>query len=341
MPYQAGSRLPGEKASKLGHLAIVNSPFIKSLVDQFEFPEETHEDPCETHWTEFNRQCAIPLSVIAAVDGSLQTVSSQDKAPVRELSFVKTALIRMDKQKIEAIDPKYPHPVQLRTLMSESALFHSTLFPLKNIRIGNQSNYEVIRQIIRESMQQDLDGAVYQTLKWLAYHKWSRDKRNSPSFNCPHCDKETHGLPFDADEGLCEHCGKVILLTDMIGFHLEMNEDSASEGIASSYMTVHETLLLFTFIKYFWDKGWQKDLTNVLLIKDGPLTLRSQYSKLVPSIREFFDFANKSGYPICLIGQVAVAWAPNISSIPSPRRTSLNASPSGTARGPAHVPPLR
>jgi hypothetical protein len=303
MPYQAGSRLPGEKASKLGHLSIVKSSFIKALVDQFEFPQEVHEDPCNTQWMEFDPTSAKPLSVIAAVDGSLQTVSSQDKLPIRELSFVKTALVRMDKQKIDAIDPKFPHPLQLKSLMAETALYHATLFPLKNIKIGGKSNYDVIREIIKDSMLQELDGEIFQTLKWLAYQKWSSSNKNSPSFHCPHCNQEVQGLPFDADKGTCEHCRNEMYLTDMIGFHLEMNEDFAPESIASSYMLVHETLLIFTFIKYFWDRGWYKDLTNVLLIKDGPLTLRSQYSKLVPAIRAFLDFANSSGYPICLIGQ--------------------------------------
>ena len=69
MPYQAGSRLPGEKASKLGHLSIVKSPFIRALVDQFEFPQKIDEDPCDTKWTEFDPASAKPLTVIAAVDG--------------------------------------------------------------------------------------------------------------------------------------------------------------------------------------------------------------------------------------------------------------------------------
>lgn len=304
MPYQPGSRLAGEKASKLGHLSIVKSPFIKSLVDQFEFPQETGEDPCQTPWVEFDLKKVRPLTVITAVDGSFQTIRSENGLPIRELTFVKTALIRMDKHKIEEVDPRCPHPTHMKSLMADMGLYHATLFPLKNIRILDQSNYDLIRKIVKDSLQLELDGVVYETLKWLVYHKWNvSEKRSSPSFQCPHCDKEIHGLPYDLDTAFCEHCGKEVFLTDMIGFHLEMNEDSAPESIASSYMLIHETLLIFTFIKHYWDRGWQKDLANVLLIKDGPLNLRGQYSKLVPSIRAFFDFASNAGHPVYLIGQ--------------------------------------
>lgn len=44
-------------------------------------------------------------------------------------------------------------------------------------------------------------------------------------------------------------------------------------------------------------------LSNALLIKDGPLTLRGQYSKLVDCIRDLLSFAMLRGIPIHLIGQ--------------------------------------
>ena len=68
-------------------------------------------------------------------------------------------------------------------------------------------------------------------------------------------------------------------------------------------MLVHETLLLFSFIRHFWEAGWKKDLSEALFIKDGPLTLRSQYSKLVIPIRNFLEFAKNDGCPIHILGQ--------------------------------------
>jgi hypothetical protein len=44
-------------------------------------------------------------------------------------------------------------------------------------------------------------------------------------------------------------------------------------------------------------------LSDTLFIKDGPLTLRSQYSKLVPLIRAFLQHAKDEKRPIHIIGQ--------------------------------------
>ncbi|MFH1127299.1 MAG: hypothetical protein V1718_04285 [archaeon] len=67
-------------------------------------------------------------------------------------------------------------------------------------------------------------------------------------------------------------------------------------------MTIHETLLLFTGIRLFWESN-KEVLKRCLFIKDGPLQIRAQYSKLVAPIRRFFQHAAAQGYEICVLGQ--------------------------------------
>jgi len=88
----------------------------------------------------------------------------------------------------------------------------------------------------------------------------------------------------------------------MLGFHQEMSEDSAPDTIASSYMAIHETLMLFTGIRYYWE-GKREILKNCLFIKDGPLSIRAQYSKLVGPIRVFIEHTVQSNCPVHIIGQ--------------------------------------
>lgn len=92
-------------------------------------------------------------------------------------------------------------------------------------------------------------------------------------------------------------------MSDMIGFHLEMGEDAAPQSVATAYMLIHETLLLFTGIRYFWEREKFGVLSNALFLKDGPLTLRGQYSKLAIPIRNFFQFAKDKGIRIYVAGQ--------------------------------------
>jgi len=93
-----------------------------------------------------------------------------------------------------------------------------------------------------------------------------------------------------------------LFLTDMLGFHQEMAPDSAPDTVATAYMNIHEVLLLFTGIRYYWEKN-RDVLSNCLFVKDGPLTIRAQYSKLVNPIRRFLAYARNQGCPIYIIGQ--------------------------------------
>jgi len=303
MSYSEGARLPGQSASKLGHLAVVKSEWVNALVDEFENSKAAEADISQTLWTEFANSEIKPLRNVWAVDGSFVAIQTSQKPP-KEVSFVKTALLTLDRRKIDAIDKEHPHPLLLQDLLSGSAIFHATVFPLKNIRTNLGTNYDAIRNIVRDSVKIDENGAFYETLKWLAYQKWNSQWTNSPGFECPHhhCDIKD-GLPPDADEGKCPHCNQTVFLTDMIGFHLSMDEESAPEAVSSAYMLVMEHLMLFTAVRVLWDHPDKQLLSDTLFIKDGPLTLRSQYSKLVPPIRTFLEFAKSTHREIHIIGQ--------------------------------------
>ena len=82
-----------------------------------------------------------------------------------------------------------------------------------------------------------------------------------------------------------------------------MDEESAPDSVASSYMLVMEHLMLFTAIRVLWGFSDKSLVSETLFIKDGPLTLRSQYSKLVPNIRAFLEFSNEMNRPVHIVGQ--------------------------------------
>ncbi len=302
MPYSEGSRLPGESASKLGHLTVVESEWVRSLVKDFEESKSRSSDALKTMWHPFVPAEFIPLKNIWVVDGSYVSITSNGK-PSKEMSFVKTAMLTLDKTRLDKIDKENPHPLLLQDVLRESAVFHATVFPLKNVITSLGTNYDAIRNIVNDSMRIDEGGIFHETLKWIAYQKWGVMQSSSPSFQCPHCQNEIEGLPFDADEELCGNCNNKVFLTDMIGFHLDMDEDSAPDSVASAYMLIMEHLMLFTAVRLLWSHTDKKIVSEALFIKDGPLTLRSQYSKLVPNIRNFLEFAKNRNRPIHIVGQ--------------------------------------
>lgn len=303
MPYHSTGRLANETASKLGHLDVLNSQFVNEVVNAFELPEMT-EEAGEEVWVPFSLDASKALPLVFATDGSFQIVRSE-QPPFREVGFVKTALLRMDPRLLAEIDRRYPHPHKLREVMRESALYHSTVFPLRGVEFSTTPWMDAVRQLIQDSLldPRTKDAGIWKTLKWLLYKKWNpKSSSVSPSFACPSCNVELPGLDHDAESATCSRCGGAVGLADVIGLHMEMFEDGASQALATAYMNVHELLLLLSAIRYFWENN-SRMLGRALFLKDGPLTLRGQYSKLVPNIREFLAYAKADGVDVHLVGQ--------------------------------------
>ena len=300
MPYPKGNRLPGERASRLGHLDVLNSELVSKLCREFESGPASITPP-PTTWLPLPGG-GKPLALVFGVDGSLQVITDQ-MPPHKALGFVKTALLRIDSQALAAIDKEAPHPLQLRDILADAALYHATVFPLRHVKVPNLSTYHAVRQIIFESVADaSLQREPLETLKWIAYEKWDGKAKALPLFECPHCEETCATLPYNAETGACPKCNGLLYLTDMLGFHQVMAPDAAPDAVASDYMSIHETLLLFTGIRFYWEKN--RDVLNkCLFVKDGPLSIRAQYSKLVNPIRRFLSFAHAQGTTVCLIGQ--------------------------------------
>jgi hypothetical protein len=249
-----------------------------------------------------NQKGNAGLKLILGVDGSAQVIESHDK-PLRTLAFVKTAMVTVDKSALDTLDKNEPHPFAIRDLLEKSQIYHATVFPLRNVHIDGTTNYSAIRRIIYDSLRDpSLDGEVFETLKWLVYEKWDGKTRDVPPFACPHCHKTEATLTYDSSVGQCPACKGDLYLSDMLGFHQIMIEEAAPDSIATDYMLVHETLLLFTAIRYFWERS-KETLQDALFVKDGPLSIRAQYSKLVNPIRRFLKFAHDGGIDVCVLGQ--------------------------------------
>ena len=300
MPYMQGERLPAERASKLGHLDVINSPLVKKMIASFE-DSKVPTTGSVPDWQPLP-STTNELQIVFAVDGSYQVIESPIP-PYKAVAFVKTALFRLDQPAIASLDKANPHPYALRDILQDAAAYHATVFPMRHVVIPDMNVYHAIRHMIFESTKDELlEGEVFETLKWIAYEKWDTSSKDLPPFECPHCESQHATLSFDSDRGTCPDCGDELLLTDMLGFHQSMGQDYAPDSIASDYMGIHETLLLFTGVRHYWENN-RSVLDRTLFIKDGPLSIRAQYSKLVNPIRRFLSHANNSGTPVYMVGQ--------------------------------------
>src|SRR3989304_9189620 len=167
MPYQKGSRLPGERASKLGHVEVIKSPLVQELCKNFEDPVCLPES-FNTAWQPLPPG-GKPLNIIFSSDGSIQTIEAP-QPPYKAIAFVKTALLKLDQYAISKLDKETPNPFALRDIMEHSALFHATAFPLRHVLIKGKTIYQTVREIIYDSERETglnnaIDGAMMETLK--------------------------------------------------------------------------------------------------------------------------------------------------------------------------------
>ena len=306
MPYQQGNRLPGERASKLGHLEVIQSELVQKLCKSFNDPKVIEHTGSVSRWEKLPTD-GKELKIIFSTDGSIQVIETSNP-PFKAIAFVKTALFRVDQYAISKINKETPNPFVLRDLMKESALYHSTAFPLRNVYIEGKTNFDAIREIMYESvcdkgLNDSLEGAMMETLKWIVYEKWlDTPKTELEKFGCPHCEKNVATLPFNEEKGECPDCHGEIFITDMFGLHQGMTDDYAPNQVASDYMAVSETLMIFTPIRFYWENN-REILKNCLFVKDGPLSLRATLAKLSAPIRRFFEFAKSKEIEVAMIGQ--------------------------------------
>lgn len=300
MAYSAEKRISYERASKIGHLQIINSPWVQSVLKDFETNDVFEEDRYDKEiWQTKDVSDQKPLKHIWVADGSDVKVIVEN---YKELAYIKTALMNLDSSKIAKIDKKYPHPLLLQDATKDSTLYHTAVLPLHNIKSDKGNLYDTVRHIIYDCMRLDEQGQYYETLKWLLYKKWEPVQHNSPGYACPHCNKNVNqGFAYDHDMENCPHCGREVLLTDILGFHHEMSEDGASNGVAPSYMLLMEVIMLFTVIRLQWYNRDKSLLSDTLFIKDGPMVFDGPYIKLVNNIRDFFAYARKNGRTVHMI----------------------------------------
>ncbi|NVM66609.1 hypothetical protein FHW88_004927 [Mucilaginibacter sp. SG538B] len=294
-----------EKKSKLGHLEVISSPLVKKLCSNFEDAIYTDQQS-KTNWQSLPEP-GKPLSIIFSSSSAYKAIESL-KPPHKAIAFVKSALLRLDQYAIAKLDQRNPSPFAIRDLMKDSALFHSTAFPLRHVFIPGKSLLDSIREIIFESVKDpglnnSLSGDMMKTLKWIAYEKWSEDQQKGLTpFGCPHCAENVATLAYDQEKGECPNCKNEILITDIFGLHFNITQDDyAPNQVATDYMAVCETLMIFSPIRYFWENN-KANLNSSLMIKEGPLSLRATLSKLKAPIQRFFRFAKKSGYEVAMVG---------------------------------------
>lgn len=297
MAYTSTGVLPFEHASKLGHVSIINDPFINDLIVSFQ------DITCDDMNTDAKITSSIPenapiISNTISIDGSYASIeNTQNKK--KSLSYIKIASLYLSQKKLNEANEAIVNPDIIREIISKNSDVFSTVLPLNNVVVSSHTPLESLRIIVEKSFYAYEDGMLYDTLRYLLFKKWNENTFKPLTFGCPFCNEEII-IETEQKDYTCNKCKRTIFLTDYLGLHMEINDDNTSESIAVALMQLMEHLTLFSYIRILYTNTPDK-LSEVLFIKDGPLALYSQYSRLIPSMRELLAHINEK-YKINLVG---------------------------------------
>ncbi|NYE08815.1 hypothetical protein F4694_005671 [Bacillus niacini] len=299
MAYSGNGSMPYESASKLGHLPIIKNEFISTIIKEFESDKINLEDlDFSSSYSSIIELKEPKINSVIAIDGSYSSITNPLNQK-KSISFIKVATLMISLDKLKKAQAPIVNPKLLNEIITQYSDTLATVLPLNNIRIKNLTPLDTIRRIVNITLKVE-NIILYDTLKFLVYRKWDSDPNVVLKFNCPLCEKQNEFFKeFDTEN--CSDCGKEIYFTDYISLHMDFYEDNTNESIAANLMQVMEHLLLLSYVRILFNEGKNK-LSKVLLLKDGPLSLHSQFSRLVEPIREFLDFIKQKEVELYLVG---------------------------------------
>lgn len=298
-PYADSVNLPFESASKLGHLSVIDDPLVKELLESFERVERGVDTIPDDYVGQLDLESIEPLAIVLAVDGSLSSVPNsliEDKT----LAYVKVAALCLSLDDLEAAEAPIVDPAFVQGLLKDHTNTFSTVLPLNNVLVPGQSMRETVREVVHRTFRSVSEGRLLDTLVYLTSRGWLEDSDHEASFGCPLCGHSNRLPRFEIEFG-CSHCGKTITVVDYLGFDREVNEDSNEDAVARNLMLALEHLVVIDYLRRMLDKN-PAMLQRTLLLKDGPLMLAGQYSRLAEAIRSYLNWLHGEGIEFYLVG---------------------------------------
>ncbi len=296
MAYTSSGRMPIERASKIGHIKIIQEPRIQRLIEAFEKVDDGGEDVLGELSGRLDLSQADELENVVAIDGSEVAIpnSLQEHKRIAFITVGAIVLRRTEIARMKAspiVDPR-----DLASQMQRNVSSIAAALPLSGVVIPGETLVDSIRKTVDEILRYT---DLYDTLKFLVSREWLADYVVQEHMGCIRCHGE-FPLPRSVVQFRCPHCREPHTLSDYLGIAHTPPEDFATEEAAISLRNVLETLHLFRFFKSYRDHPVL--LKRTLFLKDGPLLLRAQLSRLIEPIRAFLRYLKEKGTDIHLVG---------------------------------------
>jgi hypothetical protein len=296
MPY------PSERASRLGHVPVVNSQAVHQAFSRWEVAQATPADEnrvtslCRPVEELDNGGLASAVRFAITVDGSDTEVEATREHPTIKVGYVRVAASFVDFEKLhEAGAGDFVNPHLLRE-SHQHAAFDRAL-PGSGLVIPGATGVDTWRQELDRFLQETkFDQASDQTLAdmLLAVHgSPGTPASTAPLRRCPACDAKDAQLPgakIDVPKAgtSCPACGTTIYLGDVLRTEEEYMPEGSNRSSLTRMMLVAERLTSLGYMQLlFEDSHAYEVLEKTVFITDGPLGL---HGTVAPLKRRFQDY---------------------------------------------------
>lgn len=310
MPYE------GQRASKISHTTFFKEElekflshcnYLKTLTDEEHSIVASHKVHIEPS--------QISRDWMWASDGSRYIASVYDGAPTTRVGYLKVSQIGFPFEDYKNLMPKNSRHVDPISVAKLKDAISSIVWmlPGSNIKYKSaDSAYEGFRLRLHElflsTKINESSKSLYSTL-FLLRKNSKKNKCDTENHlfikECPQCHHkhEGDGICFKTtDDGLpCNHCGKYMYASDVLGLHLDFEEHGANESLFTRVMSVLEVMLLAQRLS---DKSEEDKLSKSIFFYDGLLSLYGDCSWVCHGLLDLYhkvrrEFVFKSmGVPI-------------------------------------------
>lgn len=289
MPY------PSERASRLGHVPVVNSQAVQEAFSRWEVAQATPADEnrvtslCRPVEELDNGGVAASVRFAITVDGSDSEVEATREHPTIKVGYVRVAASFIDFTKLHAAGAgEFVNPRLLRQ-SHQHAAFDRAL-PGSGLLIPGSTGVDTWRQELDRFLQETkFDQASEQTLAdmLLALHgSPDAPATTAPLRRCPSCRAKDGQLPggqIDVPKAgtTCPECKTKIHLGDVLRTEEEYMPEGSNRSALTRMMLVAERLTSLGYMQLLFENNRGYDvLEKTLFITDGPLGLHGTVAPL-------------------------------------------------------------
>ena len=311
--------LPSALSSKLDGVCTADDAVVREMLQSFrEVTADGEEAPAAgmVERVALDSDAAAPLDTVIAVGASLSSIPNP-LAPHKVLGYVKVASVRLDTREVARLTSPVVNPQSVARLMQDHAHTQSAVLPMGSVRVPGKTLLQTLRHVLHATFEHFEGGALYDTLEYLVACGWDENaepwrpkSKSRPSFLCPFCEGHVT-FPRRCRRFTCRSCGVVLTLVDYLGLLTDATEATSDSAVAMNLKGVLEHLTLLTLLRRIVDAGGSgRDAgeaagtqpNRVLLLKDGPLMLRGQSTRLVSAVRGYLRHLDSAGVRFHLAG---------------------------------------